>query len=384
VASSHPEWPIVFEATRFAAWKHRDQRRPDAHNSPFINHLLDAMDLVIRFGGKTETPVLVAVALHDVLSHTRTTPAEIEQRFGSEIRKLVEEVSDVPGLSELERRHRRLTWAATASPRARVVRLATMTAALCAPPVHHTAAERREYLQWMSDMASVLGGTNCPLAALFAERVREAQNRAFISRPGTRVVPRPARNDHADRAVKIFMRLLRLNDQTGDLYDQLIDLLRAEDLELSDLVTAIGVSEPAQGKKPPRRPRFTAPELKEAGARGVESIHFAVQKGADTLVTIDAHEAVAIPAALGEVLLMLASGARQKDGYPAFQTFEAMARELTPAGGPPVKVHAVKQRLYRLLAWLKNAGQSPCLVETTSPRRARLRVRRPPAVERRR
>lgn len=48
----------LLEAAHFAARKHRDQRRKDAHQSPYINHPIGVAYLLWKEGGVTDLATL--------------------------------------------------------------------------------------------------------------------------------------------------------------------------------------------------------------------------------------------------------------------------------------------------------------------------------------
>src|SRR5215216_1626051 len=86
--------PALLKALHFAADKHRDQRRKGAEASPYVNHLIEVTELLAREGGVTDVLTLQAAILHDTLEDTKTTPEELEETFGAEVRRVVEEVTD--------------------------------------------------------------------------------------------------------------------------------------------------------------------------------------------------------------------------------------------------------------------------------------------------
>src|SRR5690349_13152810 len=92
----------LLTASTFAARKHRDQRRKDAEASPYINHPIEVAEILARIGGVDDVVVLQAALLHDTVEDTQTSPDELERKFGSAVRKLVEEVTDDKTLPKLE------------------------------------------------------------------------------------------------------------------------------------------------------------------------------------------------------------------------------------------------------------------------------------------
>lgn len=95
---------IVERAVGFAFCAHRAQRRKYT-NEPYINHCVSVSHIVSQyiFGDA----VACAAILHDVLEDTPVTYLELEDAFGVEIARLVEEVTDVSRPSDGKRSARK-------------------------------------------------------------------------------------------------------------------------------------------------------------------------------------------------------------------------------------------------------------------------------------
>ncbi|KFV86719.1 Guanosine-3',5'-bis(diphosphate) 3'-pyrophosphohydrolase MESH1, partial [Struthio camelus australis] len=74
--------------------------------------------------GVTDIVVLQAALLHDTVEDTDTTFSEIEEWFGEEVRRVVEEVTDDKTLPKMERKRLQIEHAPNCSPRAKLVKLA--------------------------------------------------------------------------------------------------------------------------------------------------------------------------------------------------------------------------------------------------------------------
>jgi len=77
-------------AADFAARKHRGQRRKDVEATPYINHPVRVATLLAGTGGVKDVATLQAALLHDTIEDTNTTPEELDNLFGPEVRKLVQ------------------------------------------------------------------------------------------------------------------------------------------------------------------------------------------------------------------------------------------------------------------------------------------------------
>jgi (p)ppGpp synthase/HD superfamily hydrolase len=81
------------KALAFAAEAHRNHRRKGASQEPYINHLIEVLDLVASVEGD-DMDVLVAALLHDVLEDTRTGYDELAAVFGERVARIVQENTD--------------------------------------------------------------------------------------------------------------------------------------------------------------------------------------------------------------------------------------------------------------------------------------------------
>src|SRR6204780_2901344 len=92
----------VSEAVEFALRFHGDQKRPTG--APYVEHLLEALEVLVRGAGVTDPDVLCAAVLHDVVEDTPCPLAEIEAAFGSKVAELVGWVTiPKPGPGEAKR-----------------------------------------------------------------------------------------------------------------------------------------------------------------------------------------------------------------------------------------------------------------------------------------
>jgi GTP diphosphokinase / guanosine-3',5'-bis(diphosphate) 3'-diphosphatase len=170
---------LLLRAIRFAADKHRDQRRKDAGASPYINHPICVAEVLARVGGVTDPVTLIAGILHDTVEDTQTTFGELDREFGPEVRSVVAEVTDDKTLAKEKRKRLQVERAAEASHRAKEVKLADKICNVLDissnPPATWTYARRIEYLDWSIRVVAGLRGTNAGLEQHFDEVVEGAR-----------------------------------------------------------------------------------------------------------------------------------------------------------------------------------------------------------------
>ncbi|HEY7263102.1 MAG TPA: HD domain-containing protein [Trebonia sp.] len=82
---------VVGKAVDFALRHHGDQRRPTG--APYLEHLLEALEILVRGAGVTDPDVLCAAVLHDVVEDTACTVDDVRAAFGARVATLVDWVT---------------------------------------------------------------------------------------------------------------------------------------------------------------------------------------------------------------------------------------------------------------------------------------------------
>lgn len=170
---------MLLGAIRFAAEKHRDQRRKGANASPYINHPIAVAELLARVGLVDDVATLEAAVLHDTIEDTETTPAELERHFGPVVRAIVEEISDDKRLASTRRKQLQVERAPALSTAAKRIRIADKTCnaldVAYAPPDSWSLARRRDYLDWTECVVAGCRGVDAALEAHFDAMVARAR-----------------------------------------------------------------------------------------------------------------------------------------------------------------------------------------------------------------
>lgn len=160
----------ILKAVRFAADRHRMQRRKDVDASPYINHPIAVAETLAAAGVEDRSTLLAAI-LHDVIEDTETEPDELRERFGDAVARIVEEVTDDKSLTKEERKRDRIARMPHVSPEARLLKLADLTAnctdVIRNPPKGWSPERREAYLAWARAVAEGCRGLNPTLDARF-------------------------------------------------------------------------------------------------------------------------------------------------------------------------------------------------------------------------
>jgi GTP diphosphokinase / guanosine-3',5'-bis(diphosphate) 3'-diphosphatase len=164
---------LTVKALAFSARKHRDQRRKDAEATPYVNHPIELLNILVNEAGIEDAETLAAALLHDTIEDTQTRFDEIESEFGLVIAGLVMEVTDDKSLNKLERKMMQIHHAPQLSDKARLIKLADKIANLRdihrSPPVGWELERRQAYFDWARDVIQGIRGTHACLEALFDE-----------------------------------------------------------------------------------------------------------------------------------------------------------------------------------------------------------------------
>lgn len=78
---------VVARATEAAQGWHGEQRRPTG--VPYVEHLLEALEVLVRGAEVRDAEVLAAALLHDVAEDTAATVADVEAEFGPTVAEYV-------------------------------------------------------------------------------------------------------------------------------------------------------------------------------------------------------------------------------------------------------------------------------------------------------
>jgi len=162
---------LLLKALAFAAHKHKDQRRKDVDASPYINHPINLASILVNEAHISDIDVICGALLHDTVEDTATTPEELEQEFGEDIKDIVMDVTDDKSLSKQDRKDKQIEHAVHASDKAKLVKLADKISNLRDvadnPPPKWSLQRRQEYFEWAKAVIDQLRGVHPQLESIF-------------------------------------------------------------------------------------------------------------------------------------------------------------------------------------------------------------------------
>jgi HD domain len=208
------------KALSFAAEAHRNQRRKGAAQEPYLNHLIEVLDLLVQTRSHADMDMLIAALLHDVVEDTATTYEDVAASFGKRVAEIVRENSDNMSLPKAERRRARIAAMALKSRAARMVKMADVISNLRAiavsPPAGWSAERKLGYLEACRQLVDAARGTEASIERIFDETVanveRAIRDDATFHIDGREVVARHLDNEIGQAVHLVY--LLNTEDRT--------------------------------------------------------------------------------------------------------------------------------------------------------------------------
>jgi guanosine-3',5'-bis(diphosphate) 3'-pyrophosphohydrolase len=155
---------VLMRAISFAADRHRFQTRKDNDGTPYINHPIKVALTLMNKGNEFDADLLIAAVLHDTIEDTETTANEIEAMFGTNVMKIVLEVTDDKSLPKDERKRLQIVHASGKSIAAQKLKLADKICnvydIIHSPPGNWTVERKLAYLSWAEQVLEGLSGAN--------------------------------------------------------------------------------------------------------------------------------------------------------------------------------------------------------------------------------
>ena len=198
------------KALLFAAEAHRNQRRKGAAQEPYLNHLVEVLDLLVQATDGTDTDMLIAAILHDVVEDTSASYEDVAKNFGERVAEIVRENSDDMTLPKAERRRARIAGMPLKSREARLIKMADVISNLRAiavsPPAGWPADRKFGYLEGCRQLIDAGRGTDAAIERTFdqtaADVERTIRDEAPFSIDGSEVAARHLENSASNLSAK--------------------------------------------------------------------------------------------------------------------------------------------------------------------------------------
>lgn len=145
---------MVTKALSFAACYHATQKRK-SDNSPYINHLIEVLDLLANVHGVECAEELCVGVLHDIIEDSDIDEIVISEHFGENTLSMVKGLSDDKTQSLETRRSYTIRKLGSTSDSLCRIKLADITSNASAIPTSWDEKRLLEYFTWLDEVAKV-------------------------------------------------------------------------------------------------------------------------------------------------------------------------------------------------------------------------------------
>lgn len=159
------------QAIVFASEKHKNRKRKNTEQTPYINHLLRVLNILTTLGLEQysyvwEAPILISAVLHNTVGNKvgDATIEEIAQLFGKDVAIIVADVIHDKSLPKLARKKLQVQQAPNKSRAVKIIKMADkldkMRDLVENLPVGWTDEMRFGYFVWSYELVKGLRNTN--------------------------------------------------------------------------------------------------------------------------------------------------------------------------------------------------------------------------------
>lgn len=160
------------KALLFASKSHSQQRRK-CDNSPYVEHLIEVMDLLANIGEIMDEDIIIAGILHDIIEDTKVTESELKINFGSRVSSMVMALTDDKTQPLSNRRNRALEKLSSTPGSVKTIKLADACANVSSIPASWTEDRLAEYFLWLDQVTLECRGVNEALYNEYLKRRAE-------------------------------------------------------------------------------------------------------------------------------------------------------------------------------------------------------------------
>lgn len=154
------------KALRITSLAHSQQKRK-SDATPYLNHLIDVMNLLVTTAGVKDEDIVIAGLLHDAIEDSDVTQETLVAAFGSRVAKIVASLTDDKSLSLKERRVNTLKKLKTAPVSVKLVKLADIYSNASAIPKDWDIHRIKSYFQWLDSIVALCSDASIELAELY-------------------------------------------------------------------------------------------------------------------------------------------------------------------------------------------------------------------------
>lgn len=142
----------ISKALLIASKSHSRQHRK-SDGSPYLNHLIEVMYLLVNVGNISDEDVVIGGLLHDILEDTELSKVELLQEFGSRVTSIVHSLSDDKTLPLFARRQQTIEKLNSAPMSVKLIKLSDACSNASAIPETWTKERLTDYYVCLDQVA---------------------------------------------------------------------------------------------------------------------------------------------------------------------------------------------------------------------------------------
>ncbi|ABG40537.1 metal dependent phosphohydrolase [Paraglaciecola sp. T6c] len=158
-------------AIKFASLHHANQKRKST-GEPYVNHLIEVVQLIQRYESSSDENTMIAAALHDILEDTEVTSIGLKYLFGSEVSKIVQELTCNSANNSDNKKIALLNQIAIGSKAAQSIKLADVISNVSSIPSQWSLERKLAYIDWCKKVAKVCSSSSKRLYDQFNLKVQ--------------------------------------------------------------------------------------------------------------------------------------------------------------------------------------------------------------------
>lgn len=146
------QYKLLTKSLLLAAYSHAQQQRK-SDGTPYINHLIEVVDILVTIAHVHDENELCAAVLHDILEDTEITKKQIAEKFGVCVLEMVEALTDDKTLPLTARRASILEQIPKKTASIQRIKLADICSNASAIPRGWSNERVTEYFLWLDQVA---------------------------------------------------------------------------------------------------------------------------------------------------------------------------------------------------------------------------------------
>ena len=139
---------------------------------PYVNHLIEVVHLIQLYESSSNESTIIAAALHDILEDTEVTSIGLKYLFGSEVSKIVLELTCNSADNSEDKKIALLNQISIGSNAAQSIKLADVISNVSSLPSQWSLKRKLAYINWCKKVAKVCSSSSKRLYDQFNLKVQ--------------------------------------------------------------------------------------------------------------------------------------------------------------------------------------------------------------------